>query len=104
MTLVQQIGAALIAAGVSVPAIQKLMTSNNCTCGKNRIGKKGHDSDKKPPEGFAAHAQLILDASSTAPADVQIEYLTQGFSEAETLQQEVERLSNEDDKPKPKKG
>lgn len=49
-------------------------------------------SDQLPPVGFNDHVKIVLEASPKAPADVQLSYLLEGKTEAQTLRDEVERL------------
>ena len=49
-------------------------------------------SDQLPPAGFTDHVTIILEAAPKAPAEVQLTYLIDGKTEAQTLRDEVERL------------
>ena len=56
------------------------------------------DSDRLAPVGFIDHVAVILQASRGCPADVQIQYVAEGLTEAETLRREVQRLSGSDER------
>lgn len=49
-------------------------------------------SDSPAPAGFSDHVAAILAACPSAPAEVRLEYLSQGLSEVETLRAEIGRL------------
>ena len=49
-------------------------------------------TDQPCPDGYIEHAETILKAARKAPADVQVEYLKKGLTQAQVLEAEVERL------------
>jgi hypothetical protein len=59
--------------------------------------EKTRSTDQQPPEGFIDHVNTLLDASALAPADVRLEYLAEGYTEAQTLRAEVERMGRKGD-------
>lgn len=53
------------------------------------------NSDEEAPAGFTEHVGIIRQASNGCPAEVQVEYLAEGLTEAETLRREVARLGGQ---------
>ena len=51
-------------------------------------------SDKAPPVGFVEHAQMIVDSAPYASSDVQLDYVLQGLTKAQTSREEVLRLGS----------
>lgn len=51
-----------------------------------------YDSDKLPPIGFTEHVATLRGVCSYAPPEVQLDYLSQGLTEAKVLKLEVTRM------------
>jgi hypothetical protein len=52
-----------------------------------------HNSDRSCPAGFVDHVAVVCNASRTADPAVQLSYVAQGLSEADTMRAEITRLS-----------
>jgi hypothetical protein len=54
---------------------------------------KGRTTYEPAPEGFAQHAEEHCAAAPGASAEIRLNYILEGYTEAQTLRAEVERLS-----------
>lgn len=68
-----------------------------------RSSREPSGSDTPPPEGFVQHVETIRAASPGAPPEVREDYYREGCTRAQTLQNEILRLSPPSPTPGPAK-